>query len=127
MISKNLSKKIWGKENILILGNGYIGKSLYTHLRDIHNLMIISSDVVDYHDNKDLSKFILNNDISIIINCSGFTGRPNVDEAELKKDECWRLNVVSPLSINTLCNKLGVKYIHISSGCISSNNLSILP
>ncbi len=73
---------------------------------------------MDYHDSKKLSKFILNKDIAIVINCSGFTGRPNVDEAELKKDECWHLNVISPLSINTLCNKLGIKYIHISSGCI---------
>jgi len=118
MISKNLSKKTLVKENILILGTGYIGRYIYNTLKDIHNTKIVSTLGFDYHDNKDLSKFILNNDISIIINCSGFTGRPNVDEAELKKDECWRLNVVSPLSINTLCNKLGVKYIHISSGCI---------
>lgn len=118
MTSKNSSKKILVKENILILGSGYIGRHLYTTLKDIHNTKIVSTLGFDYHDNKELSKFILNNDISFIINCSGFTGRPNVDEAESKKDECWYLNVISPLSINTLCNKLGVNYIHISSGCI---------
>ena len=27
---------------------------------------------------------------NVIINCSGFTGRPNVDEGESKKEECWK-------------------------------------
>jgi dTDP-4-dehydrorhamnose reductase len=75
---------------------------------------------LNYYDQNELSKFILNNDISIVINCFGFTGIPNVDEAEIKKNECWDLNVVKPLKIVDTCNKLGVKYVHISSGCIYS-------
>ncbi len=70
-----------------------------------------------------MTKFILNEEIGTVINCSGFTGRPNVDEAEWKKEECWRLNVQSPLDINRACNNIDVKYVHISSGCIYSGYL----
>jgi dTDP-4-dehydrorhamnose reductase len=100
--------------NILILGKGYMGKAIQNRL----GCQLQSSKELNYHDPTTLRKFILNNDIKIVINCSGFTGRPNVDEAETKKELCWELNVLSPLRVNRLCNELDVKYIHISSGCI---------
>jgi UDP-glucose 4,6-dehydratase len=104
--------------NILILGRGYIGNAVYEHLKYNHNVKIVSANELDYHDPSLLGKYILNNDIKVVINCSGFTGRPNIDEAEEKKELCWELNVASPLRVNKLCDKLGVGYIHISSGCI---------
>jgi len=67
-----------------------------------------------------LNRFVLNNDITHIVNCFGFTGKPNVDECELRKEECWHLNVTLPLKISQLCKQLSVKYIHISSGCVYS-------
>lgn len=88
--------------------------------RHMEGSQLIGSGDLDYHNIQVLGRYILNNAISTVINCSGFTGRPNVDEGEIKKEECWRLNVVSPLRINELCNALGIKYIHISSGCIYS-------
>jgi len=118
MTSKSSSKKTWIDGNILILGDGYIGNSIFNFLKGRSNPKMISSKVVNYHDVNILSKYILNNSIDIIINCSGFTGRPNVDEGESRKGECWELNVVSPLRVNTICEKFGVKYVHISSGCI---------
>jgi len=116
MTSKLSWKKPWN-ERILIIGKGYIGTYLHDKLSQ-YDRMIRSSKELNYHNVSILSKFLLNNDIKIVINCSGFTGRPNVDEAEIKKEECWELNVISPLKLNRICNKLGVKYIHISSGCI---------
>lgn len=106
------------KINLLILGDGYIGKNLYEHLKKDFNILIKSRKDLNYHDIKELGRFILNNEILTIINCSGFTGRPNIDEAEIKKELCWELNVEVPLEINRLCNQLGVNYLHISSGCI---------
>jgi dTDP-4-dehydrorhamnose reductase len=103
---------------ILILGRGYIGNAVYEHFQYTHNTKIVSANELDYHDPSLLGKYILNNDVKVIINCSGFTGRPNIDEAEEKKELCWELNVMSPLRVNKLCDKLGVGYIHISSGCI---------
>ena len=108
-------------KNILILGKGYIGTGLYKFLENKEEkISIISQNDINYHDIEILSKFLSDNGIEVIINCSGFTGRPNVDEAESKKDECFKLNVDSPLRILKLCNDKDVRYIHISSGCIYS-------
>lgn len=117
MQSEILSKK--KANNVLILGRGYIGNHLATYLNKTQdNIYILGSEDFDYHDTTKLVKFILNNAVDTVVNCSGFTGRPNVDEGELKKEECWRLNVISPLQINKLCNRHGINYYHISSGCI---------
>jgi len=87
---------------ILILGKGYIGNYLYNFLSDRYSdIWIKSSEDLYYHNRHILRKFIEDNKIRLVINCSGFTGRPNVDEGESKKSECWNLNVVSPLSANT--------------------------
>ena len=107
--------------NVLILGAGYVGQSLFKHTyKDKHTYHIHSRRTLDYSDQIALRKFILNNDINYIVNCFGFTGRPNVDEGEIKKKECWDLNVVIPLAVANTCEQLNVKYIHISSGCIYS-------
>ena len=117
MKSETLSKKTGS--NILILGKGFVGQYLFEHLsKTDHNTYIVGNADLNYHDKKILSRFLLNFNIDIVINCSGFTGRPNVDEAESRKEECWGLNVVSPLNVNQICNRLDIKYIHISSGCI---------
>lgn len=109
---------------ILILGNGYIGNHLYNHLKGKEFLVELkSSKELDYHNTQEIGKYILNNDVNTVINCSGFTGKPNVDEGESKKELCWKLNVTSPKNVNSICNKLGVNYLHISSGCIYENYL----
>ncbi len=107
--------------NVLILGAGYVGNELYCHSAKEHiNYYLKSRKDLDYTNNLELRKFILNNDINYVVNCSGFTGRPNVDEGELKKKDCWYLNVILPLKISKICKDIGIGYIHISSGCIYS-------
>jgi dTDP-4-dehydrorhamnose reductase len=119
MTSEISSKTIMNQNNILILGGGYVGNNLFNHLTTQgFSVQIKSSKDLNYHDIHVLGKYILNSSITTIINCSGFTGKPNIDEAELKKELCWELNVISPLLINQLCDKMGINYLHISSGCI---------
>jgi dTDP-4-dehydrorhamnose reductase len=104
--------------NVLILGAGYVGTELYYSSNDTNAFWLKSKNTLDYTDESVLRKFILNKGIDYIINCSGFTGRPNVDEGETKKEDCWELNVKLPLKVSKTCRTLGVEYIHISSGCI---------
>ncbi len=119
MTSEISSKTIMTQNNILILGDGYVGNNLFNHLSSKKlSVQIKSSKDLNYHDIHTLGKFILNKGITAIINCSGFTGKPNIDEAEIKKELCWELNVLSPLRINHFCHNYGVNYLHISSGCI---------
>ena len=107
--------------NILFLGAGYVGTELFKRAnKEDNNYWLRSRQELDYSNSLELRKFILNNDISYVINCSGFTGSPNVDEGELKKKKCWYLNVLLPLKLSKICKSIGVGYIHISSGCIYS-------
>lgn len=121
MTSEISSKKNTKQANVLILGAGYVGTELYTHSAKEHiNYFLKSRKDLDYGDEITLYKFILNNGITHVVNCAGFTGRPNVDEGEQKKKLCWELNVKLPLKISNVCKTLGIDYIHISSGCIYS-------
>lgn len=105
--------------NVLIVGAGYVGNELFSFVnKEKANYFLYSRKNLDYADQSVLHKFLLNNGITHVVNCSGFTGRPNVDEGELKKKECWDLNVVIPLTISRTCKALGINFIHISSGCI---------
>jgi len=107
-------------KKVLILGDGYVGRNLFRSAKESQDVeyQIHSRDTLDYSNISLLNKYILNNDITHIVNCFGFTGRPNVDECESRKEECWNLNVTLPLQISKLCDSLCVNYIHISSGCI---------
>lgn len=107
------------KKTILVLGGGYIGNKLVKYLLSLGaNVVGISASEKNYHDKKTLWRLLLNEEPNVVINCSGFTGRPNIDEAESKKEECWEYNVRSPLQVAQLCSNFGVKHIHISSGCV---------
>lgn len=103
---------------VVILGDGYVGNHLYNILKDKWECVVLSSKTVNYHDPKTFHNYLLNKNPKYVINCSGFTGRPNVDEAEDKKELCWFLNVTSPLNILRECDKRSIRYIHIGSGCI---------
>ena len=102
---------------ILILGKGYVGKHLKGVLGERGS--IVSREDLDYHNKKEFGEYLnYHPNIKVVVNCSGFTGRPNIDQAELMKEDCLNLNTISPLNVMAACNKKNVKYIHISSGCI---------
>lgn len=53
-----------------------------------------------------------------VINCAGFTGKPNVDACELQKTDCLLGNGVLPGIIRAACESLEIPWGHVSSGCI---------
>ncbi len=53
-----------------------------------------------------------------LINCAGYTGKPNVDACELHKAECLEGNAVFPGRLAGICGELGLPWGHVSSGCI---------
>lgn len=115
------SKTNLSNKTILILGAGYLGNKISSHLITLKeglDVILTNSEYKDYHNKKILWKLLLDLEPDVVINCSGFTGRPNIDEAEIKKEQCWKLNVQSPLQVAQLCSQLSIKCIHISSGCI---------
>jgi UDP-glucose 4,6-dehydratase len=55
---------------------------------------------------------------TFIINCAGFTGKPNVDTCEQQQEETNAGNVTAPFNLAQTCDKLGIPWGHVSSGCI---------
>ncbi len=53
-----------------------------------------------------------------LINCAGYTGKPNVDACELDKGNCLDGNAVLPGLIRDVCSDLSIGWGHVSSGCI---------
>jgi len=104
--------------NVVILGNGYIAGHLGRELMKHHHVTTCSRNQIDYGNHRRLSDFLVSNKADVVICAFGFTGNPNIDEAEEKKSLCWKLNVVDPLVVNSVCADLGASFCCISSGCI---------
>lgn len=105
--------------NILILGRGYIGNALFSRLSIVgeYNVDWKSKAEIQYDDKRCLSNYI-KDAYDIIINASGYTGRPNVDACEDNRDDTWYYNVTIPGIIADTCMEHNIKLIHVSSGCI---------
>ena len=73
-------------QKILIIGKGYIGNSLAKlfQRRNIIHEHIARSDV-DYSNSDVLFNYLRDRSIAAVVNCAGYTGRPNVDAAEKEK------------------------------------------
>ena len=111
--------------NVLILGGGYIGKNLYSYLNRLHDVTLVTQKEVDYTfakkyvAAKGFKEYLWNvPQVDVVVNCSGYTGVPNVDACESNKEECWYYNVIAPQKTAELCNLFKVPVVHISSGCI---------
>lgn len=104
---------------VLILGRGYVGTHLAFKLGVNHNVTALSRAQMDYTNVMELLNWVeANGPYDIIINASGYTGRPNVDACEAHKSDTWLYNVVLPTHIHTVCELTETQMVHISSGCI---------
>tara|TARA_R110002012_G_scaffold187887_4_gene354895 strand:+ start:226 stop:1071 length:846 start_codon:yes stop_codon:yes gene_type:complete len=104
--------------NVLILGKGYIGNYLNDRLQAIASVDFENRRWFDYTNARILNKRFKEKKYDYVINCSGFTGRPNVDQGEEEKELCYKLNTFVPLKVSNICKLHDINYIHISSGCI---------
>ena len=100
-------------------GNGYVGSAFQKHLQQMRlPFAVISRSVVDYSDETALLRLIEQQRAEFVINAAGYTGRPNVDACEVHRTECLQGNAVLPGVIRSACEKAGVPWGHVSSGCI---------
>tara|TARA_R100000008_G_scaffold58463_2_gene36290 strand:+ start:2973 stop:3836 length:864 start_codon:yes stop_codon:yes gene_type:complete len=103
-----------------ILGaSGYIGQAFVQELIDQNtSFREFSRKKDNYYSLESLINIIHDNGLSVLINCAGYTGKPNVDVCESNKEECYKANVELAKIISTACALTNVTLLHISSGCI---------
>lgn len=103
---------------VLLLGKGFIGNSLFNFIENKHSTEILSKEELNYTDRKAFTKHIQSKKYDVVINCSGYTGSPNVDACEIFKTDCLFYNVSVPVQLAHTCESNNIKFINISSGCI---------
>ncbi|NBO99098.1 MAG: NAD-dependent epimerase/dehydratase family protein [Proteobacteria bacterium] len=112
-------------KSILLLGRGYVGKTLDEFYR-ANNVLVdsFSRSTLDYTDPVVLQKFLTENKdkYDLVVNCAGYTGTPNVDGCEANKKECWFWNVIVPRNVVLSANAFELPVVQINSGCIYSGH-----
>lgn len=98
----------------LIFGNGYIGNKFLETLGH-ENAVISTADIGNIDMVRESIKI---NKPSVIINCAGKTGKPNIDWCEDYKEETLYSNVTGPLVLAKASHEADTKLVHIGSGCI---------
>jgi dTDP-4-dehydrorhamnose reductase len=108
-------------QTVIILGKGFIGTQLakYFETNKIP-YEIFSQAELNYTDYETFRQYISKKTFNTgwVINCSGYTGVPNVDACETNKELCYNYNVAYPLDVLRVCNSYGLPLIHVGSGCI---------
>tara|TARA_R110000751_G_scaffold176163_2_gene282355 strand:+ start:247 stop:1140 length:894 start_codon:yes stop_codon:yes gene_type:complete len=113
---------------VIVLGNGYVGKKVYNYLSStMTDFDVVTMSKYRYDNpallNEDLvtklrPEFNHSSEQKWLVNCVGYTGKPNVDACESDKQKCWDLNVTFPTILADFCLQNNIKVINISSGCI---------
>ena len=106
---------------IILGGSGYIGTAFRRALEAAgEEYVSVSRQRCNYYDPAALDELLRQTRPRFLVNAAGFAGRPNVDACELAKTECLLANAVLPGIIRQACERGGVPWGHISSGCIYS-------
>jgi dTDP-4-dehydrorhamnose reductase len=105
---------------IWILGaSGYVGGA-YQRLLEKHGISFraFPRSALDYYNLATLTAALQEARPPFLVNCAGYTGKPNVDACELHKTECLDGNAVLPGILRQACEATATPWGHISSGCI---------
>lgn len=104
---------------LILGGNGYVGQAFRKNLQKLKlECDVISRSTIDYSHEATLLQLIADRRPEFLINAAGYTGRPNVDACEVHRTECLAGNAVLPGVIRSACEKTGLPWGHVSSGCI---------
>jgi dTDP-4-dehydrorhamnose reductase len=106
---------------ILLGGTGYVGgafqRVLISRGLEFRN---VRRSITDYGCFEGLLSLLRDVKPDFLINCAGYTGKPNVDTCELAKADTLMGNTLLPQTIAHACAAAGVPWGHVSSGCIYS-------
>ncbi|XZE44453.1 sugar nucleotide-binding protein [Pirellulaceae bacterium SH467] len=104
---------------VLLGGSGYVGHAFQEELnrRGIPHVAPRRVEC-DYYDSSKLARLLRDSGAEYLVNCAGFTGKPNVDACETQKTECLNGNAILVGRIREACESAGIPWGHVSSGCI---------
>jgi UDP-glucose 4,6-dehydratase len=105
---------------IVLLGaTGYIGQQFAATLGE--RGLAFAAPVraqVDYTRFDVLLDYLRTSKAEFLINCAGYTGKPNVDACETDWAGTLQGNTLFPAAVAHACSTVGIPFGHVSSGCI---------
>jgi dTDP-4-dehydrorhamnose reductase len=116
---------------VLITGaNGQLGSQIINIIKkgkselgeipnEIKNAEIIAtdSDNLDITSLDSLNEYFMQNTVDVVVNCAAYT---NVDKCETDEDAAFKVNSIGPRNLAIVCEKNGVKLIHVSTDYVFS-------
>ena len=104
---------------LLLGGTGYVGEAFSRDFaRRGWAFRNVSRREADYSRIDVLRKVLREIKPEFLVNCAGYTGKPNVDACETAKADTLSGNALLPLTIAHGCLAEGIPWGHVSSGCI---------
>lgn len=104
---------------LLLGGGGYVGGAFQRELaRRGLDCVNLRRAELDYGRFAPLLAWLRARRPEFVINCAGYTGKPNVDACEAHRAETLLGNALLPQVIAHACAAAGVSWGHVSSGCI---------
>jgi dTDP-4-dehydrorhamnose reductase len=105
---------------ILLLGShGYVGEQFVAELRSRGWAFVAPRrSELDATQFEPLLAWLRANRPEFVVNCAGYTGKPNVDACEADRAGTLAGNVLLPQTLAHACAAAGIPWGHVSSGCI---------
>ncbi|MEX1028262.1 MAG: sugar nucleotide-binding protein [Candidatus Paceibacterota bacterium] len=103
----------------LLGGGGFVGTEFSSQILGRNfELRSIGRRDRDLYDVAQLTEHLEKLSPDALVNCAGYTGKPNVDACESDKANCLAGNAVLPGVVAEACEALDIPWGHVSSGCI---------
>ena len=106
---------------ILLLGaSGYIGGAFKAAMEKRNFQTLAPSRAqINYCNFKVLRQYIRElGGIAFLINAAGFTGKPNVEQCEVRREETLQGNLLLPQMLSHLASVENFRWLQIGTGCI---------
>ena len=105
---------------LLLGGSGYMGKAFNKELiKRGYKIYSPSLSNLDYCDFNTLEQYVETlGGIDFMINAAGFTGKPNVEQCEIRRDETIKGNLILPQMLSQIARINEFRWLQIGTGCI---------
>ncbi|MCC7377367.1 MAG: sugar nucleotide-binding protein [Verrucomicrobiales bacterium] len=116
-------------QRILLLGaTGYVGQAFQRLIAQRGGTVVsLSRSQADYTRFAPLLRVLREVKPDFLVNCAGYTGKPNVDACEKHQADTLLGNVSLPQTLAQACEVANVPWGHVSSGCIYAGAKIVQP
>lgn len=99
----------------VVFGAGFLGTRIAEELGfELPDINVLNADATE--------SYLEKTKPSVVINCVGETGRPNIDWCEDHKEETLLANTAAPIVLSSLCAKQGIYFIHLGTAAFYSSS-----